>query len=158
MHIFTIYTCIFRTKGLRKGLPSRKWNLLILNGKRSLLDDFDEEDVSAPADKELSLQFLDISDEQNYIVLKDLDSKTVMSRIEKILKLNADKTKEAIGFSFDVPKCGTMMLTFHKGHQQLAIEHLHSLVREFPDDETKHMAVATVVVLSKVFYALKDIV
>ncbi|CAO2044935.1 unnamed protein product [Urochloa humidicola] len=125
--------------------------------KKFACGDFDEEDVSAPADKDLvSLQFHGISDEQNYIILKDLDSKTVMSRIEKIMRLNADKILEGIGFSFDIPKRGTMTMTFHEGHQQLVIKRGETLVREFTCDETRHMAATTAFVLSKIFDALEE--
>ncbi|CAO2194303.1 unnamed protein product [Urochloa humidicola] len=120
--------------------------------KKFACDDDVEEDIYAVADKDpLWAQFDDISDKPNYIVLKELDSKTMISRIEEILTLNAKTVMEESEFSYEIPERGTMMMTFHEGRQQLVINREGTLVRK-----TFRPVIATAVVLDAICKALKE--
>ncbi|KAL6874687.1 hypothetical protein ACP4OV_013352 [Aristida adscensionis] len=125
----------------------------------------EENSVSVSANKDLFWpQFGDFSEDQlryllqnlepNYIAVKELDSKTVMSKIEKIMSLNADKIVEGNGFSYDIPKLGAKMLTFHKGIPQVVLKHEGTSLREF--QKTIHMATATAFVLTTIHEVLKE--
>ncbi|KAL6626997.1 hypothetical protein ACP70R_030723 [Stipagrostis hirtigluma subsp. patula] len=123
-------------------------------------------DISVSADKDtFSPQFGDFSDGQepsvvqklgkDYIAVKELDSNTVISMIVKIMSLNATKILEGKGYSYDIPKCGTKMLSFHDGTPQVVFKHGGTILREFGGQDI-YMATATACVLSTVHKVLEE--